>query len=82
MNRRISITLFTAVLLLFASCKSQYEVLLSSNDVDAKYKAAMDYFHAKRYMRAAQLFMASSAFSTLMTYLPSWLRVKAPLSCR
>ncbi len=56
MNRRISITLFAAVLLLFASCKSQYEVLLSSNDVDAKYKAAMDYFHAKRYMRAAQLF--------------------------
>ena len=24
-----------------ASCKSEYETLLSSNDVDAKYKAAM-----------------------------------------
>ena len=38
------------------SCKSQYEVLLSSNDVDAKYEAAMNYFNNKKYQRAAQLF--------------------------
>ena len=33
-------------------------------------------------MRAAQLFMASSALTTSMTYLPSSLRVNAPLSWR
>ena len=33
-----------AVLSAMISCKSQYEVLLASNDVDAKYKAAMDFF--------------------------------------
>ena len=38
------------------SCKSQYEVLLASNDVDAKYEAAMDYFNNKKFQRAAQLF--------------------------
>ena len=41
---------------LLYSCKSQYEVLLASNDVDAKYRAAMDYFNNKKYTRAAQLF--------------------------
>lgn len=39
-----------------ASCKSEYETLLSSNDVDAKYKAAMEYFNNKKYLKAAQLF--------------------------
>ena len=38
------------------SCKSQYELLLASGDVDAKYKAAMDYFNQKKYQKAAQLF--------------------------
>ena len=44
------------LLLAVLSCKSQYEVLLSSNDVDAKYEAAMTYFNNKKYQRAAQLF--------------------------
>ena len=38
------------------SCKSQYEVLLASGDVDAKYEAAMNYFNQKKYQKAAQLF--------------------------
>ena len=38
------------------ACKSQYEVLLASNDVDAKYEAAMNYFNTKKYARAATLF--------------------------
>ena len=38
------------------SCASQYETLLASNDVDAKYNAAMEYFHNKKYQKAAQLF--------------------------
>lgn len=38
------------------SCKSQYELLLASGDVDAKYEAAMNYFNLKKYQKAAQLF--------------------------
>lgn len=52
--RTIAITL--AALAALASCKSEYEMLLSSNDVDAKYKAAMDYFNNRKYSKAAQLF--------------------------
>ena len=51
-------TLVLAVLALTAlvSCKTQYETLLSSNDVDAKYAAAMEYFNNRKYLKAAQLF--------------------------
>lgn len=38
------------------SCKSQYETLLMSNDADAKYKVAFDYFNAGKYQKAAQMF--------------------------
>jgi len=51
-----TILLTLAVLAAFAACKSQYETLLSSNDVDAKYKAAMDYFNQGKYLKAGQLF--------------------------
>ena len=47
------------VLLLFAglsACKSQYDLMLESNDVDAKYKAAFDYFNSGKYNRSAALF--------------------------
>ena len=52
---RIVAATLTGVLVFF-SCKSQYEVLLASNDVDAKYNAAMEYFQNKKYQKAAQLF--------------------------
>ena len=55
--------IFMAVFAL-ASCKSQYEVLLASNDVDAKYKAAMDYFAAKKYQRSAQLFESMAVLTS------------------
>lgn len=50
--------LFVAVSLLglLCSCKSQYELMLNSNDVDAKYKAAFDYFNLGKYSKAASLF--------------------------
>ena len=51
-----TILLTLAVLAAFAACKSQYEILLSSNDVDAKYKAAMDLFNNGKYLKAGQLF--------------------------
>lgn len=39
-----------------SSCKSQYELLLNSNDVDAKYKAAFEYFNKGKFNRAASMF--------------------------
>ena len=45
------------------SCKSQYELLLNSNDVDAKYKAAFDYFNNKKYSKSASLFESLSVLT-------------------
>ena len=57
MKKMRHITIALAALLLTAvACESQYEALLASNDTDAKYKAAMEYFGNKRYQKAAQLF--------------------------
>jgi outer membrane protein assembly factor BamD len=53
-SRTIFLTL--AVLAGLAACKSQFETLLSSNDVDAKYKAAMELFNNGKYLKAGQLF--------------------------
>ena len=39
-----------------SSCKSQYEILLNSNDADAKYEAAFEYFNLNKYSKAASLF--------------------------
>lgn len=45
-----------AILVAAAACASQFETLLQSNDVDAKYAAAMNYYQNKKFARAAQLF--------------------------
>ena len=45
------------------SCKSQYELMLGSNDVDAKYKAAFEYFNNKKYSKAASLFESLSVLT-------------------
>lgn len=42
--------------LLSVGCKSQYDLMLESNDVDAKYAAAFDYFNQGKYSKAASLF--------------------------
>ena len=47
-------------LMSFCSCKSQYEILLNSNDVDTKYKAAFDYFNNRKYSKSASLFESLS----------------------
>ena len=51
-----TIVLSLAALAAVAACKSQFETLLSSNDVDAKYKAAMELFNNGKYLKAGQLF--------------------------
>ena len=53
-----AVTLLAAV-----SCKSQYDTLLSSNDVDAKYKAAFQYFDKGKYQKAASLFESMSVLT-------------------
>ena len=53
---------FTAVVAL-ASCKSQYEMLLNSNDVDMKYKAALDYYDQGKYTKSAALFESLSVMA-------------------
>lgn len=37
-------------------CKTQYDLLLESNDIDAKYEAAFKYFNDGKYNRAASMF--------------------------
>lgn len=49
-----------ALACLLPSCKTQYEQLLSGNDVDAKYKAAFEYFNQGKYRRAGELFESMS----------------------
>ena len=58
----LTIVLLAAAVVAF-SCKSQYEALLNSNDVDAKYDAAMDYFNQGKFNKAAQLFESLSVLT-------------------
>lgn len=51
------------ILMAICSCKSQYELLLNSNDVDAKYKAAFEYFNNKKYSKSVSLFESLSVLT-------------------
>jgi outer membrane protein assembly factor BamD len=53
---KFRILLVVLTVLSMWSCKSQYETLLNSNDTDAKYQAAFEYFNNKKYNKAATLF--------------------------
>ena len=46
--------------LMTTSCKSQFEALLESADVEAKYKAAFELFEKERYSKASQMFESVS----------------------
>lgn len=50
-------------MLAMASCKSQYEIMLNSNDADAKYDAAFMYFNEGKYSKAAALFESLSVLT-------------------
>ncbi|MBE6232421.1 MAG: outer membrane protein assembly factor BamD [Bacteroidales bacterium] len=39
-----------------SSCKSQFELLLASNDADAKYEAAFNYYNKGKFAKAASVF--------------------------
>ncbi len=52
-----------ATLVAVCSCKSQYEILLNSNDVDTKYEAAFNYYNDGKYSKAASLFESLSVLT-------------------
>ncbi len=52
----LKITILISLIFATASCKSQFEALLNSNDVQEKYDGAFNYFNAGKYTRAADLF--------------------------
>lgn len=56
--RRLILFIFTVMVI--CSCKSQYEMMLNSNDADAKYEAAFEYFNNRKYTKAASLFESLS----------------------
>jgi len=60
--KKLAIILSLAALAL-VGCKSQYEALLEGNDVDAKYKAAFDFFNQGKYKKAADLFESMSVLT-------------------
>lgn len=47
-----------------SSCKSQYEMLLNSNDADLKYEAAFAYFNEGKYSKAGSLFESLSMLTS------------------
>ena len=52
----VAVVLSAVMLLAFQSCKSQYELMLESHDIPAKYKMAFDLFDAGKYAKAASMF--------------------------
>ena len=56
---------FFALTALFAmaSCKSQYETVLNSNDADLKFKTAFEYFDQGKYGKAAAVFESLSVLT-------------------
>jgi len=52
--------MLVAAAALSASCKSQFETLLSSSDTQKKFDAAFEYYNAGKYSKAAQLFESLS----------------------
>ena len=53
-----------AIILAITACSSAFEMLLDSNDVNAKYKGAMEYYSSKKYQKAAQLFESLSVLTS------------------
>lgn len=52
-----------ALLVTMSACKTQYDLILNSNDVDLKYNAAFDYYNQGKYTKAAELFESLSVLA-------------------
>ncbi|MBR2064660.1 MAG: outer membrane protein assembly factor BamD [Bacteroidales bacterium] len=53
-----------AAIVALSSCKTQYELLLQSNDVDAKYEAAFNYYNEGKFSKAGSLFESLSMLTS------------------
>lgn len=63
--RKFNIHLIVALMLFFiAGCKTQYEMLLSSSDEEAKYAAAWQLFDNGKYRKAAAMFESLSLLTS------------------
>ncbi len=62
MKSRILIFAAAAVVAL-SSCKTQYEMLLNSNDADAKYEAAFNYYNEGKFSKAGSMFESLSVLT-------------------
>ena len=63
MERTRFFIIATMAAMLAVSCKSQYEMLLNSNDTDTKYEATFKYFNDEKYQKAAALFESLSVLT-------------------
>ncbi len=63
MNIR-NLILAAVAIVAFSSCKTQYELLLQSNDADAKYEAAFDYYNEGKFSKAGSLFESLSMLTS------------------
>ena len=61
--RARNLLVIVASLFALVSCKSEYEILLNSNDADAKYEAAFQYFNDNKFSKAASLFESLSVLT-------------------
>lgn len=59
-----NLILAAMALVALSSCKSQYEMLLNSNDADLKYEAAFAYFNEGKYSKAGSLFESLSVLTS------------------
>lgn len=64
MNNILKALLAAVLAIAASSCKSQFDIMLNSSDVDAKFKTAFDYFNAGKYQKAADLFESLSLQTT------------------
>ncbi|HIZ87350.1 MAG TPA: outer membrane protein assembly factor BamD [Candidatus Coprenecus pullistercoris] len=56
LGKSAAVLLSLAVMSLILSCKSQFELMLESHDVPAKYKTAFELLDAGKYSKAARMF--------------------------
>ena len=59
-----NLILAAIALVALSSCKSQYEMLLNSNDADLKYEAAFTYYNEGKYSKAGSLFESLSVLTS------------------
>lgn len=58
-----NLILAAVAIVAFSSCKTQYELLLNSNDADAKYEAAFSYYNEGKFSKAGSLFESLSVLT-------------------